>query len=163
MQDPQEAPPDADNQRMAALTEETRVIRPAAVLDERSTLRVLRELERLHVAKGGLWNPTPSLWQRYDLAWDGVGGTRGRSSLIGSIAVMYDSPRRHQITIYKVTVTRVGREQGWTVDSICDDALTWVGLTLARCPRTELAAPPMSDPFKPREPYTATISRPAAT
>jgi len=146
---------------MAALTEETRVIRPAAVLDERSTLRVMRELDRLHVAKGGLWNPTPSLWQRYDRPWDGVGGTRGNSSLIGSIAVMYDAPRRHQITIYKVTVTRVGREQGWTVDSICDDALTWVGLTLARCPRTELASPPISDPFKPREPTTPGVPHPA--
>ena len=66
----------------------------------------MRELDRLHVAKGGLWNPTPSLWQRYDRPWDGVGGTRGTSSLIGSIAVMYDAPHRHQITIYKVTVTR---------------------------------------------------------
>ena len=121
------------------------------MLDQRTASRVLSELERLDVARGGIWNATSSLWQRYDQPWDGLGGARGGAQLIGSIAVMYDAPNRHQITIYKVTVTRAGRENGWTVDSICDDALTWVGLTLARCPRTELASPPISDPFKPRE------------
>jgi hypothetical protein len=44
--------------------EETRVIRPAAVLDERTTVRVMTELSRLDVANGGLWNASSSLWQR---------------------------------------------------------------------------------------------------
>jgi hypothetical protein len=121
------------------------------VLPERAAQLIMSALNGQDVSRGGIWNTTTTLWQRYDRPWDGVGGTRGSSTLIGSIAVMYDAPRRHQITIYKVTVTRAGRENGWTVDSICDDALTWVGLTLARCPRTELGSPPISDPFKPRE------------
>ena len=61
---------------------------------------------------------------------------------------MYDSPNRHQITIYKVTITPYGLESGWIVESLTDDALTWAGLTLATCPRAELAEPPRRDPFK---------------
>ena len=133
---------------MGTWTEETRVIRPAAILDERSTMRVMRELQRLSVANAGVWNASSSLWQRYDRPWDGFGGARGSATLIGSIAVMYDAPGRHQITIYKVTVSAYGRENGWTVESLCDDALTWAGLTLANCPRAELALPPVPDPFR---------------
>ena len=128
--------------------EVTRIIRPAAVLDERAAAQVLRELRRLDVASGGTWNATASLWQRYDHPWDGVGGTRGGARLLGSIAVMYDAPHRHEITLYKVTVSEYGLGAGWSVEALCDDALTWAGLTLATCPRAELADPPVRDPFK---------------
>lgn len=128
--------------------EDVRIIRPAAILDARAASQVLQQLRRLDVSAGGVWNASSSLWQRYDVPWDGVGGTRGDSSLLGSIAVMYDSPHRHEITIYKVTVTVVGLDQGWTVESLCDDALTWASLTLATCPRAELTDPPLADPFK---------------
>jgi hypothetical protein len=134
---------------MAGAThDEVRIIRPAAVLDERAAHRVLSELNRLDVVNGGVWNATSSLWQRYDLPWDGAAGTRGKARLIGSIAVMYDAPNRHQITIYKVTVTPYGLDSGWAVETLTDDALTWVGLTLSTCPRAELAQPPGADPFK---------------
>jgi len=128
--------------------EEIRIIRPAAILDERAGSQVLQQLRRLDVSSGGIWNASSSLWQRYDAPWDGVGGTRGEAALLGSIAVMYDSPHRHEITIYKVTVTEKGLGQGWTVDSLCDDALIWGGLTIATCPRAELADPPVADPFR---------------
>jgi hypothetical protein len=131
-----------------AMRDDVRIIRPAAVLDERAAMRVLEELQRLDVANGGVWNATSSLWQRYDVPWSGAGGTRGAARLLGSIAVMYDSPNRHQITIYKVTITPYGMESGWNVDSLTDDALTWAGLTLATCPRAELDQPPPADPFK---------------
>jgi hypothetical protein len=119
--------------------EDVRIIRPAAILDERAAQQVLQQLRRLDVSAGGVWNATSSLWQRYDAPWDGVGGTRGEAKLLGSIAVMYD---------YKVTVSENGLDQGWTVESLCDDALIWAGLTIATCPRAELATPPMSDPFR---------------
>lgn len=128
--------------------EVTRIIRPAAVLDERAAAQVLRELRRLDVASSGTWNATASLWQRYDRPWDGVGGTRGGARLLGSIAVMYDAPHRHEITLYKVTVSEYGLGAGWSVEALCDDALTWAGLTLATCPRAELTEPPVRDPFK---------------
>jgi hypothetical protein len=122
---------------------ETRVLRPAAVLDHRAAARLLFELERLDVSRGGLWAASASLWQRYDQPWNGPGGSRGTSVLVGSIGVMYDAPTRQQITLYRVTLTAAGQAQGFTVDSVCDDALAWVGLTLARCPRAE-------DPFRRR-------------
>ena len=131
--------------------EDVRIIRPAAILDERAAAQVLQQLRRLDVASGGVWNATSSLWQRYDAPWDGVGGTRGDAQLLGSIAVMYDSPHRHEITIYKVTVSENGLDQGWTVESLCDDALIWAGLTIATCPRAELTTPPVADPFKGRD------------
>src|SRR5204863_3068707 len=128
--------------------DDTRIIRPAAVLDQRTASRVLSELERLDVARGGIWNATSSLWQRYDQPWDGLGGARGSAQLIGSIAVMYDAPNRHQITIYKVTVSAYGLSLGWSVESLCDDALSWVGLSLDSCPRAELMTPLTHDPSK---------------
>jgi hypothetical protein len=128
--------------------DDVRIIRPAAVLDERAAAAVLVELDRLDVTVGGAWSASSSLWQRYDKPWDGPGATRGSAALMGSIAVMYDAPNRHQITLYKVTVTEAGRAAGWSVDSVCDDALQVVGLSLATCPRAELAAPPVRDPFK---------------
>jgi len=131
--------------------EDVRIIRPAAILDERAASQVLQQLRRLDVSAGGVWNATSSLWQRYDSPWDGVGGTRGDATLLGSIAVMYDSPHRHEITVYKVSVSPHGLAQGWTVESLCDDALIWAGLTIATCPRAELARPPASDPFKDRD------------
>ncbi len=130
-----------------AAREAVRIIRPAAILDERAAALVLQQLRRLDVSAGGVWNATSSLWQRYDVAWDGVGGTRGSSRLLGSIAVMYDSPHRHEITVYKVSVNETGLDLGWTVESMCDDALIWAGLTIATCPRAELGNPPESDPF----------------
>jgi len=134
----------------AALTEDVRIIRPAAVLGARAAAEVVRQLQRLDVARGGTWNASSSLWQRYDRAWDGPSSTRGNAQLVGSISVVYDSPTRHSITVYKVTVTGHGRAAGWTVESLCDDALGWAGLSLATCPRAELAEPPPRDPFHRR-------------
>ena len=54
--------------------DDVRIIRPAAILDERAANRVLDELKRLDISAGGVWNATSSLWQRYDTPWDGMGG-----------------------------------------------------------------------------------------
>ena len=124
------------------------VIRPAAVLEARAATQVLSALRSEDVATGGIWNASASVWQRYDRAWNGVGGTRGEARLVGTVAVMYDAPARHEVTIYRVTITQHGLETGWTVESLCDDALTSTGLTLASCPRAELTTAPRIDPFK---------------
>ena len=124
------------------------VIRPAAVLGIAAATDILRALERLDVSNGGVWSATPGMWQRFDRPWNGPGGGRGTAQLAGSIAVIYDEPRRNEITIYRATVTPAGVELGWTVERLCDDALTWAGLTLATCPRAALKAPPTSDPFR---------------
>ena len=126
----------------------TEVIRPAAVLDSRAATKVLDSLRRDDVSAGGVWNASASVWQRYDRAWNGIGGTRGEARLVGSVAVMYDAPARHEVTIYRVTITPAGAEAGWTLEALCDDALTATGLTLASCPRAELTTAPRIDPFK---------------
>jgi hypothetical protein len=129
--------------------ETTRIIRPAAVLREQEASRVQAALEALDVSKGGVWNIVPGLWQRYDKPWDGMSGITGSSQLVGTIGVIYGSPSRFEITIYRVTVTAAGTEAGWTVDSLCDDALGYAYLTLAECPRADLKQPPTADPFRP--------------
>jgi hypothetical protein len=120
------------------------------VLDHRVAARLLTALERRDVGQGGVWVASASLWQRYDQPWNGGHGGRGDAKLVGSIGVMYDAPTRQQITMYRVTLTAAGHELGWTVEAICNDALSWVGLTLDSCPRAELATAPANDPFRRR-------------
>jgi hypothetical protein len=109
-------------------------------------------LEKLDVSKGGVWNATAGVWQRYDRPWDGPLGSRGAAELVGSIAVVYDRPRRNEITVYKATLTAAGRLQGWTTDKICNDALAYADLTLESCPRDALTEPPAPDPFRGNAP-----------
>ncbi len=130
------------------LTDQVEVIRPAAVLESRMATLVLTALRRDDVSLGGVWNASASVWQRYDQPWNGLGGTRGDARLVGTVAVMYDTPAKHEVTIYRVTITPAGIEAGFTVEGLCDDALSVTGLTLARCPRADLHPTPRSDPFK---------------
>jgi hypothetical protein len=108
------------------------VIRPAAILPETNARGVLVELALRDVHNNG--------------QWDGPGGGAGTSELIGSIQVAYGTPTRYEITIYRVTVTQLGREHGWTVETLCDEALTYGGLSLAGCPRATMTPPPQ--PFR---------------
>jgi hypothetical protein len=128
----------------------TKVLRPAAVVPEASAARIIEQLSTRDVARGGVWNVSATLWQRYSGAWDGIGGTTGSAVLIGSIAVAYETPVRNHITIYRVTITEGGRDSGWTVEALCDEALGYGGLTLDACPRADLMTPPTRDPFKAR-------------
>ncbi len=123
------------------------MIRPAAVLGIAAATEIVRCLERYDVARGGTWSATPGMWQRFDRPWNGPNGMRGDAHLVGTIAVVYDEPRRNEITIFKVNVTDAGVAAGWTVERLCDDALGWAGLTLATCPRADLKPPPRPDPF----------------
>jgi hypothetical protein len=128
----------------------TTVIRPSAILNEKAAHVVVQELERRDVSRGGVWNATPGLWQRYDQPWNGVPSGPGSAVLVGSIAAIYGNPGKYDITIYRVTTTEPGRALGWSVEALCDDALQHAGLTLATCPRATLAAPPKPDPFRRR-------------
>jgi hypothetical protein len=128
--------------------ENSRVIRPAALLDPDATRRVLKALADNDVAQGGVWNATIGLWQRYDRPWDGDGGTMGMSRLVGTIATVYGAPTKYEILIYRATVTAFGDSSGWTVEALCDDALRWAGLTLQDCPRAGVDGAPVPDPFR---------------
>lgn len=121
------------------------VIRPAAIIPEESARAVLVELALRDVQRGGLWHSQPAFWSRYDTPWTAAGDP-GVAQLIGAIQVAYGTPTRYEITLYRVTVTRYGTAQGWSVESLCDEALAFGGLDLATCPRATLQAPPK--PFR---------------
>jgi hypothetical protein len=120
------------------------VLRPSAIVPEDSARAVLVELALRDVQNEGLWQSQPSLWSRYDRPWQH--GAPGMAQLIGMIQVAYGTPTRYEITIYRVTLTPVGTAAGWTVTSLCDEALGFGGLDIATCPRADLAAPPK--PFR---------------
>lgn len=125
----------------------TEIIRPAAVLPEQAARQVLVELAHRDVRAGGLWASSPVLWQRYDLPWTVDSGTSpGDAQLIGSLQVVYGSPTRYAITIYRATISSVGAHAGWTVEALCDEALGFGGYTLSACPRADLQPPPK--PFR---------------
>ncbi len=124
------------------------VIRPAAILGVAEAAVILRSLETFDVSRGGVWSATPGMWQRFDRPWNGAHGSRGTAALAGTIAVVYDSPRRYAITIYRATITTFGAEHGWSVEGLCDEALSYGGYTLAECPRADLKPPPR--PFRMR-------------
>ena len=127
------------------MADQTTVIRPSAVLTERVAKQVMDELTSRDVSKGGVWSASVGLWQRYSAPW--VGGLRGEAQLVGTIGTVYGTPSKYDITIYRVTITDAGVERGWSVESLCDDALQYGDQTLASCPRTTLTAA-ANDPFR---------------
>ncbi len=124
----------------------TEVIRPAAIVPEEAANAILVELSLNNVTSGGLWMGQAARWDRYDRPWAGATATGG-AELIGSIQVAYGTPTRYEITIYRVTITPTGQMQGWTVNTLTDEALGFGGLSLAQCPRAELKAPPRPNRF----------------
>ncbi len=120
----------------------TEVIRPSAIIPEDAARSVLVEMSVRDVRNGGVWLADPSIWRRYD--------GPNEDKLIGTIQVAYGTPTRYEITVFRATVTRLGTERGWTVTSLCDEALQFGGLSLANCPRASLAAPPKPFRFSQR-------------
>ena len=104
-------------------------------------------LEERDVSRGGVWSASAGLWQRFDQAWEPDNGGKGDAQLIGTIGIVYGTPSKYDITIYRATVTEHGLEAGWSVNKLCDDALQYADLTLDSCPRTTLIQPG-PDPFR---------------
>ncbi|WP_369053937.1 hypothetical protein [Kineococcus terrestris] len=128
-----------------AAGEVSEVIRPAAIVPEEAARSVLVELALRDVTNGGVWQAGPSLWTRWDRPWNGPDNAAG-AELIGRVHVAYGTPTKYEITIYRVTVTLFGSQLGWSVESLCDEALGHGGLRLADLPRATLAVPP--PPFR---------------
>ena len=116
------------------------VIRPAAIVPEEAARQVLVELARRDLSNGGEWQSEPQLWSRYDAPVDQ--DSVREPELMGQIHVTYGTPTKYEITLYRVTVTAAGVDDGWTVASLTDEALGFGGLTLAQCPRATMSAPP---------------------
>ena len=118
------------------------VIRPAAVLSDSAARLILAGLAADDVQHGGLWWTRVGTWRRYDAPWPAGAGGPGSAPHIGTISCVYDSPARYCVTVFRVSMTAEGLRQGWTTESLCDDAFRHAGLTLADCPRASVAAPP---------------------
>ena len=121
--------------------EVTEVIRPAAVLPEAAARTVLVELAVRDVRSDGVWWSSPVLWQRWDKPWD-THDVAGTAELVGSLQVAYGTPTRYAITIFRATITQYGAGHGWTVESLCDEALGYGGYSLANTPRADLTPAP---------------------
>jgi hypothetical protein len=125
------------------------IIRPAAIIPEEAARKILATLQAQSVERGGHWVSTARQWYRYDRAGlDGNGLALG--DLIGCIEAVYGATTRYEVTLYRVTITPVGTAAGWTVESLCDEPLSYGGLTLATCPRAKMQPPPK--PFRPWAP-----------
>jgi hypothetical protein len=125
----------------------TEVIRPAAVLSERSARLVVEGLKLDDVRSGGRWHAEPGCWRLFERPWKGKDErSAAAASLIGSIQVAYGMPSRYEITIFRATITLAGVRLGLTVAALCDKALANADLTLATCPRIDLEPPPR--PFR---------------
>lgn len=121
------------------------VIRPAAIVPEDAARAILVEMALRDIQNGGLWQSEPNLWTRYDRPWHGLGNETGAVA-IGTVHVAYGTPTKYEITIYRVTVTAAGDDEGWTPQTLTDEALGYGGLTLEECPRATMAPPPR--PFR---------------
>ena len=121
------------------------VIRPAAVVPEEAARAILVELSLNSVHSGGVWRAEPSRWNRYDRPW-ASSEDPGDSCLLGSIQVAYGTPTKYEITIYRVSITRLGTELGLTVQGLTDEALGHGELSLVDCPRASIQPPPK--PFR---------------
>jgi len=127
----------------------TEVIRPAAVLSETNARKVLEGLEKDDVRAGGRWHAEPGCWRLFERPWTGRDERSATAAgLIGSIQVAYGMPTRYEITIFRATVTAEGTRAGYSVESLCDAALSYADLTLATCPRIDMQPPPR--PFRMR-------------
>jgi hypothetical protein len=123
------------------------VIRPAAILSEHSAREVVAGLGRDDARSGGRWTAVPGTWRRWERPWP-ASADSGEVPLIGSVSCVYDSPRKYEITLYRAAITAEGLRQGWTVDRLCDEALSHADLSLGTCPRADLLLPPGTFRFR---------------
>lgn len=121
------------------------IIRPAAIVPEEAARTILAELQARSVERNGVWVANARQWTRYDgPGVDSLGTPTGTE--IGRIEAVYGATTRYEVTIYRVTVSPAGTRAGWTVESLCDEPLSYGGLTLASCPRATMQPPPK--PFR---------------
>jgi hypothetical protein len=135
------------------------VVRPAAVLSEMHARLILAGLSADDVQAGGFWWTRVGTWRRYAEPWAPGADNPGGSTHLGTISCVYDSPARFCVTVFRVSMTSQGLRQGWTTESLCNEAFKYAGLTLQGCPRASLSVPPR--PFDPLARDTG-VPRPSA-
>lgn len=128
-----------------AAADTDRVIRPSAIVPEQAARQLLSWVAAHDVSHGGVWAHDVGYFKRFSGPFDGLAGMRGSALLLGTIHVTWD---KYDVTIFRVSVTEDGAARGMSVEGLCNELLVHAGLTLATCPRAELAPAPAPDPFK---------------
>src|SRR4051812_11219621 len=72
----------------------------------------------------------------------------GQPVLFGTVHWMYDTPRRHYATIYRIEVTRGGSAAGESPTTVLEKVLALTGVTAVSTAGSTLTLPP--DPFRGR-------------
>jgi hypothetical protein len=124
-------------------------IRPALVLQEDETRRMMDAANQQGVRAGGIFLATPLGIQVWSAPFDGAEGTHGNALHLGSVDWTFDTPVSHYATVYRAMVTKEGVDAGESTASILARAFALCGLHVAS-ERVSVAIPPPRDPFRRR-------------
>lgn len=124
-------------------------IRPALVLQEDATRRLMDVATEQSVRSGGVFHPTQLGIQVWSAPFDGPDATHGSSQHLGSLDWTFDTPVKHYATVYRAMVTQAGLDAGETTASILARVLALSGLHIAS-ERVSMPIPPPRDPFRRR-------------
>ncbi len=122
-------------------------IRPAIVLSDADTRRLIEAADEHGVRKGGLFLAGPLGFQLWSAPFDGADGTPGSALHLGNVDWSLDTPVKHYATIYRSIVTSDGVTAGETTASVLARVLALCGLN-ASVERVSAAIPPPRDPFR---------------
>ena len=107
------------------------------------------------VTHGGVWAHDIGYFKRFSGPFNGLAGMRGSAVLLGTIHVTWD---KYDVTIFRVSLTDEGAARGLTVESLCNELLVHAALTLATCPRADLAPAPVPTPSSARPTPTSSLT-----
>jgi hypothetical protein len=124
-------------------------IRPALVLSEDDTRRLMEAADRNGVRAGGCFFAGPIGIQLWSGPFDGPGGTPGSSLHLGTVDWSYDTPVKHYATVYRSIVTAAGVGAGESTASVLARVLA-LGEINADGERLTVPIPPPRDPFRRR-------------
>jgi hypothetical protein len=124
-------------------------IRPAIVLSDADTRRLMEAADRSGVRAGGSFFAGPIGIQLWSGPFDGPDGTPGTSQHLGTVDWSYDTPVKHYATIYRAIVTSAGVAAGETTASVLARVLALCGISAAG-ERVTVPIPPPRDPFRRR-------------
>lgn len=121
-------------------------LRPALVLAERESRRLMEASRQQDVSVGGRFSTSPAFIQVWDKPWD-TADDPGTALYLGSVDWNVDTPVRHYVTIYRAMVTASGVAQGHTTLSILQTVMALSGVDVDVARITD-PAPPIRDPFR---------------
>ena len=124
-------------------------IRPALVLSEDDTRRLIAAADAQGVRAGGCFLAGPLGIQLWSGPFDGPDGTPGAALHLGTVDWSYDTPVKHYATVYRSMVTASGVSAGESTATVLARVLALCGLATGG-ERVTVPIPPPRDPFRRR-------------